>query len=584
MNFAVAVKDLVIASRQIVRNVNLKQSVRMCMNHSELSAAIYVRLSRDDNGEKYDSIKTQQELLQSYVAKHFPDKPVRIYTDDNISGVTFDRPALKQLIDDIKRGLIDALVLKDLSRLGRSNAATLMFLEETELSGVRIITADGRYDSETNSELAGIDSWFNERYVSDISKKIRSNIKQKIESGQYIGTAPYGYRKRTDKVNFLEPDPATAQIVRDIFNLYISGFGYKRIADTLDRRGILPPAPSRSKSLQWNPVTIKRILSNSVYIGTTVQGISKKVSFKSKKTCRLPSDMWTVTAGTHEPLVDAEVWQKAATTCGTSRRAVLPPTGGLLYGNLQSSMANRPGFSVIQHAASINLFKGIIRCALCGGPMIRRISKGRPDAYICARYAKHGVAVCRRNGIRIDTVLKTVAPEIKQIAEKNIALLKKNVVQNHYCENNLLVKEFSQAKTLDTNDLRVKQEKIYSDYLDGKITEELFIRMNKIIETKIAEQSVQAVFEQTEEPSSDVICASKGMSVAIRLIERLIIISEKIAMSGSDGFDELFTEEKYCESADAFNRFLFAEAVRIAVKSIVASPGELTVTYRFTVG
>lgn len=577
-------KGLVIVFLQTAPSVNLKLSVRMCMNRSDLAAALYVRLSRDDNGEKIDSIKTQQELLQSFATKIFPEKLTRLYTDDNISGVTFDRPALKQLTDDIKRGLIDTLILKDLSRLGRSNAATLMFLEETELSGVRVITADGRYDSETNSELAGIDSWFNERYVSDISKKIRSNIKQKIASGEYVGTAPYGYRKRADKVNSLEPDPLTAPIIRDIFNLYINGFGYKRIADILDQRGILPPAPTRSKSLQWNPVTIKRILSNPVYIGNTVQGISRKVSFKSKKTCRLPPDMWTVTAGTHEPLVDADVWEKAAAACGTKQRAVSPPVGGLLCGNMQSgmanrrAMANRPGSSAIQHAASINLFKGIIRCALCGGPMIRRISLGRPAAYICARYAKHGADVCRRNGIRIDTLLRAVAPDIARIARKQNLLLEKNVSQKHLPETRLM-----KHNTIDTDSLRVKQEKIYSDYLDGKITEELFTRMNKIIEAKIAEQVVSVGNEQAEVPSKDATCDNKGKDSALRLIERLIEISENIAMNGNNGFRKFFDGGNYCENADALNRFLFAETVRIAVKSIDVSPGELTVTYRFAV-
>jgi len=526
-----------------------------------------VRLSRDDNGEKIDSIETQKSLLVSFAEKNLPGKPVRIYVDDNISGVTFERPALKRFTDDARHGAIDTLILKDLSRLGRSNARTLLFLEETELLGVRIITADGRYDSEKNFELAGIDSWFNERYVVDISRKIRSNIKQKIESGQYIGTAPYGYRKKAGDTNRLEPDPLTAPIVQDIFNLYISGYGYKKIADILDMRGILPPSPSRSKSMKWNPVTIKRILSNRVYLGTTIQGISRKVSFKSKKTCRLPADMWTVTDGTHEPLVASAVWQQAEAT-STGRRTAQA-----------SLIADRPS-----GVPAVNLFRSALRCGYCGGPMIQRISQGRPAAYICARYAKHGAAYCRRNSVRRDFLLKTVAEAIAVITDKAIATqgeLNKKVTEDR--PEALCIMSKAVCDTAQRELLKRKQEIVYNDYLDGKISEDLFRRMNDIIEKKINASTGDDHLNCVEKLSgSSGVCGGKKDGVApVKILERLKFLTELVRASGFNGFKEFFGENHYCEKVDAINQNLFKCAVQTVFCSISVTEDSIEFSTRY---
>lgn len=558
-----------------VQAVSSGQNVRMSMNRSDPSVALYVRLSRDENGDKADSIETQQKILESFSNKYFPGKSVRIYIDDNVSGVTFDRPALNNFTSDVRHGLVDTLILKDLSRLGRSNAKTLLFLEEAELSGVRVITTDGRYDSEKNFELAGIDSWFNERYVMDISRKIRSNIKQKIESGQYIGTAPYGYRKKTGISNVLEPDPITAPVVKDIFNLYVNGFGYKKIADILDKKGILPPSPSRSKSLRWNPVTIKRILANRVYLGTTIQGISRKVSFKSKKTCRLPSDMWTVTAGTHEPLVTADLWEKAASTSASRRAADLSRTNTACLNSLKSAVANSDGSSA-SGAPSINFFKGIIRCGLCGGSMVRRISKGRPAAYICAQYAKHGAEYCCRNGIRLETLLRVVAPDISRIAGAQYELSvdsNKNICQTDVKneKRTLPIKNVEYGEDV----LRKKQESVYNDYLDGKISENLFLRMNKIIEDKIA--NLTDFVNMTE------LAASPEYFDKSKLLGQLNEIAELVSAHGFSGFREFFGNRHYCDKIDLFNQFLFAEAVRLAVCSVTVCPDEVTILYRIKI-
>jgi len=128
--------------------------------------AIYVRESRDDNEENIETIETQRDLLVKYANSNSIGSIYKIYIDDNISGTTFDRPGIRELQNDVIAGHIDILLLKDLSRLGRNNAKTLVFLDYLEENGVRVITSDGRFDSNTDGDLVGIETWFNERYAT----------------------------------------------------------------------------------------------------------------------------------------------------------------------------------------------------------------------------------------------------------------------------------------------------------------------------------------------------------------------------------------------------------------------------------
>lgn len=132
---------------------------------SEYKIGIYVRQSRDENEENLDTLETQRELLIEYVKAKGLGVIYKIYIDDNVSGTTFDRPALKEMEEDVIHGKVNFILIKDLSRLGRNNAKTLIFLDFLEERGVRILSSDGRYDSYKDSDLVGIETWFNERYV-----------------------------------------------------------------------------------------------------------------------------------------------------------------------------------------------------------------------------------------------------------------------------------------------------------------------------------------------------------------------------------------------------------------------------------
>ncbi len=203
---------------------------------------IYVRESRDDNDENYETIETQRDMLVDFVLKNGLGEVAAVYIDNNVSGTGFEREGLKRLEDDVKNRSINLLLLKDLSRLGRNNAKTLLFLDFLEEYGIRVLTTDGRYDSTKDNDMVGIETWFNERYARDISRKIRANLKFKISKGEYIGHAPYGYKKSASTKNRLVVDAGQAAIVKKIFEMYKRGYGYSYIARYLDVQGYSPPS------------------------------------------------------------------------------------------------------------------------------------------------------------------------------------------------------------------------------------------------------------------------------------------------------------------------------------------------------
>ncbi|MBQ8827684.1 MAG: recombinase family protein [Clostridia bacterium] len=522
-------------------------------------AALYVRLSRDDLGARTDSIETQKQLVLAFVQNNFPGKRTKVYEDDNISGVTFERPGIKSIEKDIDIGIVDMLVVKDLSRLGRSNAKTLLFLEYMEELGVRVVTADGRYDSVKNYEFAGIDSWFNERYVMDISRKIRSNIRQKIKSGQYIGTAPYGYKKSEDDCCRLEIESGEAEVVRRIFDLYVSGKGYKKIAEILDSECILPPNPARSAELRWNPVTVKRILSNRVYIGATVQGVSRKVSYKSKKTCRLPEDMWVVTENTHARIIDEDVYRRAAAV-RESRRGC----GGSVR-------------------SGVNLFGSILRCGHCGGKMFLRRQKHLPSGYICAAYAKNGANACIRNFIAEDFLIKTTAEDIYAYYETAVSHFaadngsigdigldvdgRVNIADNSF-DRSINPKDLS----TEEKKLKQKQEKAYSDMLDGKISEDLFYRINKIFEQKIdmlCNGEKNFFCGDNDKPAENETNSGE-------IYSRISALLKHISLNGTNEFCDVVASPKSENSAH-----FFRELLSFSVEQIEIFDNEIKVHYRF---
>lgn len=424
--------------------------------HGELAKiGIYVRESRDDNEQNYETIETQRGLLVDFIESRKLGSIVRTYIDDNVSGAGFERKGIEQLKSDVSKGVINLLVVKDLSRLGRNNAKTLLFLDYLEENGVRVITYDGRYDSLKDNDTVGIDTWYNERYIKDISRKIRANIRFKIQKGEYIGNSPFGYLKSSDEKNKLVINQDEAKVVKEIYKLYQDGWGYSHIAKYLNQKGY--PSPSNST---WNPVGVRRTLCNRVYIGDTVQGISERISFKSKKTRRIPEDRWVITENTHEAIIGKEeFYQVQKMMC--EKRADSGP-----------------------HKGVIHLFRGIVYCGRCGSVMFSRTRKDRPMAYICSNYGKNGRSDCTSHHIK-EKVLAAIVVEdiVKLIDTVNVDSKIKQRIEKMFSNDDSRIESEKLEKQLALK-LR-QQEMLYLDRLEGKITEELFIRMNRQMEEKV---------------------------------------------------------------------------------------------------
>ena len=419
---------------------------------------IYVRESRDDNEENYDTIETQRDLLVDYAVRLGLGKIQDIYMDDNVSGSAFDRAGLSKLKEDVEKGRVNLVLLKDLSRLGRNNAKTLLFLDYLEEYGVRILTFDGRYDSLNDNDTVGIETWANERYIKDISRKIRASLKYKISKGDYIGNAPFGYKKSTKEKNRLCPDEESAEIVRLIYRLYRKGYGYSSIARMLNERGCHAPGGGDV----WSSIAVKRITGNRVYTGDTVQGVSEKISFKSKKTRRLAAADWIITENTHEAVVSREEFSEVQRLRELRKKGMAP------------------------HKDKLHVFRDLLECGLCGSRMYARNKKNGQTFYICSKYYKYGCKACSSHFVYESQMLDAVIAEIKKLAEdsyvvngfKLLADMDGMFKSNH---NERLLKLEQQLKQ------KLKQqEMLYTDRLEERITQNLFIKMNKQLDERIS--------------------------------------------------------------------------------------------------
>ncbi len=493
-----------------------------------LRIGIYVRESRDDQGENYETIETQRDLLLHFAGEKFSGRVSAVYMDDNVSGSGFERDGIRRLQADVQNGKLDLLLLKDLSRLGRNNARTLLFLDFLEEYGVRVITSDGRYDSTIDNDTVGIETWFNERFLRDVSRKIRSVMRFKIERGEYVGTAPFGYVKSQTEKNRLCIDEHKAEIVKEIFDQYIEGQSCAQIAECMNERGYEPP--SQRADVRWRSQTIARILSNRVYLGDTVQGISEKLNFKSKKTRRLPEDSWVITRDTHSAIISRERFEQVS--------------------EMRRRLSGRGSDSEVQSAAghevrSMHPFRGLLFCGGCGAPMIARKRKNRQMAYICRTYAGLGRKGCTSHHTHESELNDAVSGILNGLFNNEAALQK--------ARETLMNSQEKSAKTLadlksiknELKEKRRQQDILYKDRLENNISEELFLRTDKIIENRIIQlkrslkkstvpETGLAVDKQLEQLKRDIARLCRDKQVLKALLRRIIIYDSGDTMSSGE--------------------------------------------------
>ncbi|MCQ4636962.1 recombinase family protein [Anaerovorax odorimutans] len=437
------------------------------------SAALYMRLSKDDEGSAGESasITNQRKLLRAYAREH-NYKIYDEYIDDGISGTTFHRPAFSRMIQDIEQQKINMVITKDLSRLGRDY---ILAGQYTELyfpaKQVRYIAINDGYDSESPyTDIVPFKNVINEMYARDTSKKIRSAFETRMMEGSFVGPkAPYGYKRDPqDKYHLVIDEPA-ARVVREIFKAAAEGVLPKHIAENLNKRGVMPPSVYRcsnnpnlkiedfSKRQEWVSATITKMVRNVVYLGHMVQGKTRKLSFKSNMTLNKPRDEWYIVENTHESLVSRETFDMAAKR------------------SQQRTCKAKGKFS--------NVFSGIAKCADCGRNMstVGTRKKGARANLACGGYKLYGSKECTNHFIDYDTLYNLVLTSIKEmirLSEQEEEMILQEVKEK--AKNKTSGGFQKEKKELEKRRRQLDKmiEQLYEDHAEGLIRTE---RMQKLV-------------------------------------------------------------------------------------------------------
>lgn len=342
------------------------------------NTTLYLRLSRDDGDkEESNSITGQRELLRDYISQRPEFREYAVRVDDGFSGSTFDRPSFQKMIEDVKAGRTDCIIVKDLSRFGRNYLDAGEYIEKIfPFLGVRFIAVNDNYDSlgdkkASDDLIIPFKNLINEAYCRDISVKIRSQLEIKRKNGQFLGSfAAFGYLKDEQDKNKLVVDQYAADIVRDIFKWKLEGVSPQDIADALNKLGVLSPMEyKRSLGMKfttsfktnakavWSAGTVIRILKNPIYTGVLVQGKETTPSYKVHKRITKDESEWTVIEDSHEAIIskiDFDSVQKVL-KCDTRRS---------------------PG------GKAVGLFSGMLFCGDCGASMVRKTVPAGEKKYV----------------------------------------------------------------------------------------------------------------------------------------------------------------------------------------------------------
>ena len=285
---------------------------------------MYIRLSREDGDkQESESIGNQRKILQRYVKENNLCL-VKEYVDDGISGTTFNRPSFNELLQDIENKTIDMIITKDLSRLGRDYIKTGFYLEDyfpkNNIRYVAITDGIDTYLNSTNNDITPFKAIMNDMYAKDISKKIRSVLKEKQKQGEYMCSIPaYGYKRHPTIKNKLTVDEHVRDIVEKIFSMYANGHGSVEIVNFLNKNKYLSPTGYRKTGLvqdenktsyNWNEVTLCNMLKNEVYIGNTVQNKRSIISYKVKKFRTVDKEEHIRVENTHEAIIAKDIFEK----------------------------------------------------------------------------------------------------------------------------------------------------------------------------------------------------------------------------------------------------------------------------------
>lgn len=469
------------------------------MNEYKYKTAAYLRLSKGDGdsdcsskGES-NSISNQRLIIERFLQDNEEFELAETYVDDGYTGTNFDRPGVQKMLEDIDAGLIDCVIVKDLSRFGRERIETGMYiLKEFESKGIRFIAINDNYDSLTAESgdkhlVMPIKAMTNDFYSQDISNKVKASQSVKREKGEFMGAqAPFGYVKDPDNPNHLLVDTEAANIVRMIFAKRISGMSANEIAEHLKTAGVMTPScykeahdpsyrntstkPGRSN---WSAKQVLTVLKNETYLGSVVQGKTRRVSYKVNRRVNIPEEEWCVVPNMHEPIVSESDF------------------------NIVKSLLKRDTMKASGRTGSY-LFSGLLFCGDCGSPMLRRLRRNKDGShvsYICKGYTnKEG---CSSHKMPADDLEKLVTASINNMMltlceyselaaniDKIAVSKDEAIMQNE--ELAILREEIDKVETYRMG--------LFEDVQEGLISSEMYDRLKKQYDERI--NSINSAIEE----------------------------------------------------------------------------------------
>ena len=463
----------------------MKQSSK---KHELGTAALYCRLSRDDNMDsESNSIQNQRKILQK-AAKDKGYTDTVFFVDDGITGTTMKRPGFQQMLTAIEAGYISAVFVKDLSRLGRNYIEVGKLTEEFfPLHDIRLVAvSDGVDSDEGEDDFTPFKNIMNEYYAKDISKKRRIVNKMKGNAGVPLSPPPYGYIKNPDDPRFWVVEPEAAEVVRRIYRMALEGYGLAETAAQLAADGVVNPtyywrsrgtsrggSKSTVEPTKWGHTTVKKILTLQEYCGDVINFKSYSKSYKMKKRIENPEENRAIFLNVHEAIIDRQTWEKVqALQKGTRRK--------------KPTVTQEP-----------SVFSGLLKCPECGGNLNFHFNQNNHDIkFFSCQNHNSGYRKCSKTHyIRLDFLEQVVLYEVKRLAcfasEYENDFIKAMIGRSAKVAENTALRKQRELDALTARDRELDMlfERLYEDNVAGKIDDARFAKMSKRYEQEQGENA-----------------------------------------------------------------------------------------------
>ena len=481
------------------------------------TAAIYCRLSRDDevDGES-NSISNQKKILQK-VTEDYGYTRTKVYVDDGITGWTFDRPGFRAMEQDILDGEIDAVFVKDMSRLGRNYLQCGYYTEHFfPDNDIRFIAVNDNVDSSKGeNELAPVKNLFNEWFIRDTSLKIRASHRIKGKSGEPLSKPPYGYMKDPENKKHWLIDEEAAEVVRNIYKMYLDGRGTEQIAGYLEQQMILTPnAYAKEKGFKvsgilskdkysWRSSTVSKILAQEEYCGDIINFKTYSKSYKNKKRRQNEKENWAVFENVNDPIIDRETFEK------------VQQKRGKVHNKKRKDSEH-------------NMFSGLLVCSDCGSNLHFHFNQGNRDIqyFNCSNNNSRQRTCPTTHYIRVDYLEEIVLTDIRRLIaftnqyrdefvdliERNSGIDSLNRRKAAEAEIERLLKRNEEIDRLFTS--------VYEDKIKGTVSEERFVKMTQGYEKEQAENKsrITALSEQIKNDAKQVDTAKVFLDIVDRTV------------------------------------------------------------------